>query len=95
MQWSIVTPSNIKILDGNVIELSQNNKKMYLRVITKSKILLKTWSTEPVNSYDAENPGTIRVGFEAQLAANETSDFSVIFSPTNEKIIVRPLIDWK
>ena len=27
MQWSIVTPSSIKILDGNVIELSQNNKK--------------------------------------------------------------------
>ena len=95
MQWSIVTPATIKILDGNIIELSQNNKKMYLRVITKSKILLKTWSTEPVNSYDAENPGTIRVGFEAQLAANETSDFSVIFSPTNEKMSVKPLIDWK
>ncbi len=95
LQWNMVTPAKVKILDDRSIELTQNGKKMYLQVVSKCKVNLKTWSTDPVNSFDAENPGTIRVGFTADLAANEKCDFSVSLSATRKKIKVEELKDWK
>ncbi|MEY3412893.1 MAG: hypothetical protein RIQ70_1582 [Bacteroidota bacterium] len=95
MQWTMVTPAYVKILDYNTVELTQNGKKMYMQVVSKNKISLKTWSTDPVNSFDESNPGTIRVGFEVNLAANEKSDFTVFLSPAKKTIKVKPLKSWK
>lgn len=95
MQWTMVTPADVKILDYNTVELTQNGKKMYMQVVSKNKISLKTWSTEPVNSFDEPNPGTIRVGFEVNLAANEKSDFTVFLSPAKKTMKVKPLKSWK
>ncbi|CAN1543344.1 Heparinase II/III-like [Spirosomataceae bacterium] len=95
MQWTMVTPADVKILDYNTVELTQNGKKMYMQVVSKNKISLKTWSTDPVNSFDESNPGTIRVGFEVNLAANEKSDFTVFLSPAKKTIKVKPLKSWK
>jgi hypothetical protein len=95
MQWTMVTPADVKILDYNTVELTQNGKKMYMQVVSKNKISLKTWSTDPVNSFDESNPGTIRVGFEVNLAANEKSDFTVFLSPAKKTIKAKPLKSWK
>ena len=95
MQWTMVTPAEVKILDNNTVELIQNGKKMYLQVVSKNKISLKTWSTDPVNSFDAPNPETIRVGFEANLAANEKTDFSVFISPSKKTKKTKALKEWK
>jgi hypothetical protein len=95
MQWTMVTPADVKILDYNTVELTQNGKKMYMQVVSKNKISLKTWSTDPVNSFDESNPGTIRVGYEVNLAANEKSDFTVFLSPAKKTIKVKPLKSWK
>ncbi len=95
MQWTMVTPADVKILDYNTVELTQNGKKMYMQVVSKNKISLKTWSTNPVNSFDESNPGTIRVGFEVNLAANEKSDFTVFLSPAKKTIKAKPLKSWK
>ena len=95
MQWTMVTPAEVKILDNNTIELSQNGKKMYMQVVSDSEVSLKTWDTAPLNSFDAPNPGTIRVGFEALLAPNETSNFNVFFSTTKKYKKMKPLITWK
>ena len=35
----------------------------------------ETRSTAPTNNYDAENPGTIMVGFECELQANTKETF--------------------
>lgn len=95
MQWTMVTPADVKILDYNTVELIQNGKKMYMQVVSKNIISLKTWSTDPVNSFDEPNPGTIRVGFEVNLAANEKSDFTVFLSPSKKTMKVKPLKSWK
>ena len=42
---------------------------------------MKTWSTAPTNNYDAENPGTIMVGFECDVPANTSQAFEVILVP--------------
>lgn len=95
MQWTMVTPAEVQILDYNTVELIQNGKKMYLQVVSKNKISLKTWSTEPVNSYDEPNTGTIRIGFESNLAANEKSEFSVFLSTSKKSKKIKSLKEWK
>jgi hypothetical protein len=44
---------------------------------------MKTWSTAPTTDYDAENPGTVMVGFECSLPANATESFEVLLVPEN------------
>lgn len=97
MQWTMVTPADAVLGDSNTITLTQNGKSVTLRVISPQKIALKSWSTDPVHSYDAENPGTIRVGFEVALDANQSYDFSVLLLPevSKKKIKVNKLADWK
>jgi hypothetical protein len=46
---------------------------------------MKTWSTAPTNNYDAENPGTIMVGFECKLPANTAETFEVLLVPGKSK----------
>jgi hypothetical protein len=59
---------------------------------------MKTWSTDPPNSYDAPNPGTILTGFEVTVPANTKIAFNVSLIP--EKALGRTkkkmaaLKDW-
>ncbi|HEY4290923.1 MAG TPA: heparinase II/III family protein [Puia sp.] len=47
-------------------------------------LTMKTWPTDPPpNSYDAPNPGTIRVGFEMTLPARSTDTIKVSLKPVN------------
>ena len=69
---------------------------------TKSRILknitMKTWSTKPPRDYDAPNPGTILVGFEAIVPANTKVDFDILLIPGSKSTIatpkVKPLRAW-
>ncbi len=54
---------------------------MYLKVQGPDNIQMRTWSTAPTNNYDAENPGTIMVGFECEVPANTKESFEVIMIP--------------
>ena len=59
---------------------------------------MKTWSTAPTNDYDAENPGTIMVGFECELPANSKETFQVLLIPEealgNATFPEKSLADW-
>ena len=76
----MVTFSNV-VLGDNEATLTDNGKVLKLRVQGPDNIVMKTWSTEPPNSYDAENPGTIIVGFECEIPANTKESFEVIMIP--------------
>jgi hypothetical protein len=95
MKWLMVTQADVKILNANTFQLTQNGKKMYLKVLSNTKIELKTWNTDAVNSFDAPNLGTIRIGFLANLAASQKCDFTVLLSSNNKTVKVKPLIQWK
>lgn len=95
MKWLMVTQADVKILNANTFQLTQNGKKMYLKVLSNTKIELKTWNTDAVNSFDAPNPGAIRIGFLANLAASQKCDFTVLLSSNNKTVKVKPLIQWK
>jgi hypothetical protein len=71
---------------------------MRLEVVSKIPVTLKTWSTQPTNNYDAENPNTIIVGYEMKLPSNSTEKVIVRLIPSKEKkqkLVLTPIDDWK
>jgi hypothetical protein len=80
VRWNMMTYSNVELGNKQAI-LTDNTKSLYLKVSGPDNLEMKTWSTAPTNDYDAENPGTIMVGFECVVPANTTEAFEVILVP--------------
>ena len=98
IRWTMLTPATVKITGSNTAELTQGNKKLILKVETPANITMKTWSTDPPNSYDAPNPGTALVGFEVSLPANAKTALDVKLIPSGALNAatkkVAPLKSW-
>lgn len=99
VRWNMLTPATARIVSQNEIELTQKDKKLIIRVETDAPITLKTWSTDPPNSWDASNTGTLFVGFEMTLPANKTAAVDVYLIPEKAVQLPRPAIPelshWK
>ncbi|MFT7162174.1 MAG: hypothetical protein ACI9GZ_003362 [Bacteroidia bacterium] len=80
VRWNMVTYSNVELGDHEAT-LIDKGKVLKMKVQGPDNLEMKTWSTAPTNNYDAENPGTIMVGFECELPANSTQIFEVILVP--------------
>jgi len=80
IRWQIVTYSSV-VLGNKEATLIDNGKILKLKVMGPGNLVMKTWSTAPTNNYDAENPGTILVGFECEIPANTKESFEVIMIP--------------
>jgi hypothetical protein len=94
LRWTLLTPATVTLLDGKTVELAQNGKKMYLTFDAKVPFTLKTWSTVPTHDYDAPNPGTQLVGFEATLPANAEQYFNAWFSTDRKTRSAQSLAQW-
>jgi len=94
MRWNLLTPATVRIVDGKTVELSQHGKKMLLIFETHVKIDIKTWPTDPTHDYDAPNPGTTFVGFEAKLSAGSRHSFTAYLSASADVAPVKPLAEW-
>ncbi|HEV7350651.1 heparinase II/III domain-containing protein [Telluribacter sp.] len=94
LRWTLLTAAKVNILDGKTVELSQNGKKMYLTFDAKVPLTLKTWSTVPTHDYDAPNPGTYLVGFEAEIPAGTEQAFNASFSTNRTTKPFKPLAQW-
>jgi hypothetical protein len=81
VRWTMVTPATVKLLNAHQAELSKNGQTLIVQVDAPAEITLKTWSTDPVRDYDAPNPGTTLLGFEAKLAAGQAQDLIVRLIP--------------
>ncbi|MCE7043217.1 heparinase II/III family protein [Dyadobacter sp. CY312] len=95
MRWNLLTPAEVKIVDGKTVELTKNGKKMFLIFETKSKIEIKTWPTTPSHDYDAPNPDTQFVGFEVTIPANSSAAFNAYFTPDGKTEAVNELASWQ
>jgi len=98
IRWTMLTPASVKIIAPNKAELTKDGKTLVLTVQAPAKITMKTWSTDPPNSYDAPNPGTTLVGFEVTVPAHTKVDLNVTLVPGNagsSKIKkIMPLQNW-
>lgn len=80
VRWNMVTSSAVE-LGSKEATLTSQGKILYLKVHGPDNLQMKTWSTAPTNNYDAENPGTIMVGFECEIPANTSEAFEVMLVP--------------
>jgi hypothetical protein len=98
VRWTMLTPAEVQIMNENTALLTQNGKKLVLKVQSPFKVTMKTWAAQPPNTYDAPNPGTIFTGFEVIIPANSKSTLQVALVPYDElghlKDEVKPLSTW-
>lgn len=94
MRWNMLTAAEVRIIDGKTVELSQNGKKMLLIFNTQTPITIRTWPTTPQHDYDAPNPGTVFVGFEAVLTAGSQHSFNTYLSESANVAGGKPLAEW-
>ena len=78
--------------------MTNNGKKLTLKVQEPDGIIMKTWNTVPLHSYDADNPGTIMVGFEVKIPAKTRTSLTVVLLPEgtkeNSTITMKKLEEW-
>ncbi|MGV3603171.1 MAG: heparinase II/III domain-containing protein [Dyadobacter fermentans] len=94
MRWNMLTAADVRIVNEKSVELSQNGKKMLLIFKTETPISIRTWPTAPQHDYDAPNPGTTFVGFEAKLPAGSRHSFTAYLSASGDVAPVKPLAEW-
>ncbi|RPJ58057.1 MAG: heparinase [Acidobacteria bacterium] len=81
LRWTLLTAADVRITGPHSAELSLKGRKLELQVREPAKVIMKTWSTEPPHDYDAPNPGTTLIGFEAVLPANSRPAAVVLLVP--------------
>jgi hypothetical protein len=81
--WQMVAPNEAKIVGENQIELTKDGQKMILTVESPASVTMKIWSNEPVHTYDQDNPGTLRVGFEATILPNSEAELAIKLASQN------------
>jgi len=80
VRWNMVTEATVE-LGADQATLIYGGKVLTMKVLGPENLRMKTWSTAPTNNYDAENPGTIMVGFECELPTDTSHFFEVLLIP--------------
>lgn len=79
--WTMVTPADVRVVDGRSIELTKNGRRMLMRVDAGAvPVTMQVRDNRPPHDYDHDNPGTRRVGFTATLPAGQRAVFKVRLS---------------
>jgi hypothetical protein len=98
IRWNLLTAAEVNLTGKNTAVLTKNGKKLTLMVPEPAGITIRTWSTVPTHSYDAPNPGTIMVGFEATIPANTKTALTVLLLPDgaieNSSVSGKTLENW-
>ena len=82
VRWAMLTRAEVAVgAAGGVARLTRGGKAMALRVLCPAGACLQTFSTQPPQDFDAENPGTVLVGFCVALAPGEAAALVVALVP--------------
>ncbi len=100
IRWAMLTPARVISINGNQAQLENKGKKLTLYVAgLPATAVIRTWPTDPPNSYDALNLGTVLVGFELTVPAHTKQSFNVLLVPGEKAVSVKkssliPLQEW-
>ncbi len=82
IEWIMCTPAEAVVTKKNQIELVRNGKRMTLAVDAPGcEVRMCIWPNDPPHDYDAPNPGTVRVGFDTDIAPGQSRTLSVRLVP--------------
>ena len=75
IRWTMVTPAAPAVENDRIV-LTSNGKTMYLTAAEEggTQIVYKTFSTDPVHSYDDPNPGIYLVRIRGDRARGQMGD---------------------
>jgi len=85
MRWTMLTPADVKINGDGTAVLTKNGKTLLLKVVEPANATMTTRPTTPLHEYDAQNQGTILVGFDVVIPANTKSQVTVLLIPEGVK----------
>lgn len=98
VRWTMATSATVTLTDPLNALLTKNGKTLNLKVTAPQGVTVKTWSTVPTHTYDAANPGTTLVGFEATIPPNSKIAIMVLLLPEgvseNTSIYRKNLSSW-
>lgn len=84
VRWTMLTTATVTIVSPHAAELRKNGKTLLLTIDAPAGAQLKTWPTDPQHAYDAPNPGSVLLGFEAPLEANAKAVLGVRLQPQRD-----------
>jgi hypothetical protein len=99
LRWSMVTTGTVQQQDKNTLHLGSKGKKLLLYIHGAPEAETRTWTTDPVNSWDALNPGTMVVGYEITIPPHTRKEITVFLLPGEQQLSIRksslkPLDQW-
>ena len=86
MYWNMVTKSIVETVSPSKIRLTQGGKTVILEIVSSNPAVTFTLATNrstdpvfynPTATADSKNPGTVMLGFEASIPANNEVTFTV------------------
>ncbi|MEX2639079.1 MAG: heparinase II/III family protein [Balneolales bacterium] len=81
VRWQMLTEADVTITGDHTATLTKDGQQLFLQVDKPAAIKVTTWSSQPETDYDAPNPGTIMVGFEAEMPAGAAETLQVKLIP--------------
>jgi hypothetical protein len=95
VRWNMVTKSSAEIIDKNTFKIIQNGKELLLKFEANSPFQLAIRPSENPQEYmseygfkngdyNAQNLGTVMVGFDAKIPPNTKANFKVTFIESNK-----------
>jgi len=91
VRWQMLTEADVELRDESSAILRRDGQELTLQVVEPEQMNgripgVQTWSTQPETDFDAENPGTILVGFEFEVPANTRENVQVALIPGSSEI---------
>jgi hypothetical protein len=86
LYWNMVTKSIVETVSPSKIRLTQGGKTVILEIVSSNPSVTFTLATNrstdpvfynPTATADSKNPGTVMIGFEASIPANNEVTFTV------------------
>lgn len=84
VRWTLLTSASPKRVSAHKMELTKEGKKLYLIIDSPSSASFSVVDNTPAHSYDAPNPGSVRILFDANLKPDQKETLKVRFVPVQE-----------
>ena len=84
VRWTMVTSATPRQIDSHTMELTKEGKKLHLIIDSPSAATFSVIDNVPSHSYDAPNPGSVRIVFDADVKAGRKETLKVRLVPVME-----------
>ena len=91
VRWTMVTSATPKQLDSHTMELTKEGKKLHVIIDSPSAAAFSVVDNVPSHSYDAPNPGSVRIVFDVDVKAGRKETLKVRLVPVVEEYMNVPI----